>query len=237
MQIGTSSISNHVANPGDTNQLKQTDTSSFSDALRDAQKTQPAEAIPETRAKHPVSMDTNHGKISLDIGDYLTAPPQPGPVDLKSIPLLLPTEHNINTLSKHSEEAFRAFLSENGIPTPPSSIKFDAEGKLVLPADYPFADELSRALDENPGVEKALQTSAALASHYADIMEGAAFRDEMATARNAADQERIVQKYSHLFDDNRPGVQIVLSFLNDGSLLVGEKGGDSIAQTRPSQNR
>jgi len=54
-------------------------------------------------------------------------------------------------------------------------------------------------------------------------MEGQPFRDEMSTARNQADRSRIAEKYSYLFDDNRPDKQITLTFLEDGSMLLGEK--------------
>lgn len=54
-------------------------------------------------------------------------------------------------------------------------------------------------------------------------MEAQPFRDEMSTARSQADRDRIVEKYSYLFDDNRAGKQIILTFLADGSMLLGEK--------------
>jgi hypothetical protein len=168
-------------------------------------------------------MDTNQGDQTIHLEDYLTPKPVSGSVNLMDIPLLLPTAHNIDTLSKFSEEQFKGLLKQYNIPSPPETIEFDGEGKIVLPADYPYATELKQAFEDNPGVENALRTTAALASHYAGIMEGAAFRDEMSTARNQADQDRIVQKYSYLFDDNRPAAQIVLAFLEDGSMLVGEK--------------
>lgn len=170
------------------------------------------------------AMDTSQGHNKINLDEYLNPTPQAGPVDIRDIPLLLPSEHNINTLSKYSEAKFKDLLQQYDIPSPPETIEFDGEGKLKLPFDYPYSAELRSALEENPGVENALSTTAALASHYAGIMEGAAFRDEMSTARNQADQERIVQKYSYLFDDNRPQAQIVLAFLDDGSMLVGEKG-------------
>ena len=169
------------------------------------------------------AMDTNHGQNKINLDEYLTPKPHSGPVGLKDIPLLLPTAHNIDTLSKYSESKFKDLLQQYDIPSPPATIEFDGEGKLVMPADYPHAADLKQALEDNPGIENALRTTAALASHYAGIMEGQAFRDEMSTARNQADQDRIVQKYSYLFDDNRPQAQIVLAFLDDGSMLVGEK--------------
>lgn len=169
------------------------------------------------------SMDTNQGHSKINLDEYLTPKPHSGPLDLKDFPLLLPTAHNIDTLSKYSEAKFKDLLQQYNIPSPPATIEFDGEGKLVIPSDYPHAAELREALEDNPGTENALRTTAALASHYAGIMEGAAFRDEMSTARNQADQDRIVQKYSYLFDDNRPQAQIVLAFLDDGSMLVGDK--------------
>jgi len=229
MEIGHNSISNQYMPMGDASSSKQSNTASFSDAMHAAQNQMTVEAESNTKPTNSVLLDTNQGKIGLDIEEYLTPSPQAGPIDLMSVPLLLPTEHNINALSQYSENAFRDLLSQYNIPSPPANIEFDAEGKLILPAEYPHAAELRQALNENPGVEKALSTLSALASHYAGIMEGAAFRDEMATARNRADEERIVQKYAYLFDDNRPGAQIVLSFLNDGSLLVGKKGGEALS--------
>jgi len=169
------------------------------------------------------AMDTNQGHNKINLGEYLTPKSQLDLIDLKDVPLLLPTAHNIDTLSKYSEAKFKDLLGQYNIPSPPDTIEFDGEGKLIMPSDYPHAAELRSALGDNPEIESALRTTAALASHYEGIMEGAAFRDEMSTARSQADQDRIVQKYSYLFNDNRPQAQIVLAFLEDGSMLVGEK--------------
>ena len=169
------------------------------------------------------SMDTNQGHQSMDLDEYFSPNTHSkAPINLLDLPLLLPTAHNVDTLSKYSEGKFKDLLSEYNIPSPPTSIEFDAEGKLVLPKDYPYASELKQAFDEHPEVEKALSTTAALASHYAGIMEGAGFRDEMSTARSQAEQDRSVQKYSYLFDDSRPATQIILAFAEDGSMLVGQ---------------
>jgi hypothetical protein len=195
---------------------------SFANVMATHQSTSVAEDT-DLNPSTAFAMDTNQGHQKVDLDDYLTPKQQSGLIDLKDIPLLLPTSHNIDALSKYSETKFKDLLQQYAIPSPPGSIAFDGEGKLVIPSDYPYSAELKRAFADKPGVENALRTTAALASHYSGIMEGAAFRDEMSTARNQADQDRIVQKYSYLFDDNRPASQIVLAFLEDGSMLVGEK--------------
>ena len=194
----------------------------FADLLAASQTSSALNSEP-SNSSTATAMDTNKGHIGIDLDSYLNPTPQSGHVNLMDVPLLLPTEHNVSTLSKYSEDKFRDLLAQYNIPEAPANIEFDGEGKLVLPADYPYRAELQQALADNPGVENALRTTAALASHYVGIMESAAFRDEMMTARNQADQDRIIQKYGYLFDDNRPGAQIVLSFLEDGSMLVGNK--------------
>ncbi|WP_448569055.1 hypothetical protein [Thalassotalea ganghwensis] len=168
-----------------------------------------------------VTMHTSKGNIELDLDDYLT--PTPGKKSLLDIPLLLPTEHNVNTLAKYTQHKVQSLLEQYGIPEYPATMEFDQEGRLVLPANYQHSAELKKALDENPLVLNALSTTAALASHYAGIMERQPFRDEMATARSNADRKRIVEKYSYLFDKNRPKKQVVLQFLDDGSMLIGQK--------------
>lgn len=168
------------------------------------------------------AMDTSKGKLELDLDQHLNAKPS-GKVSLDDIPLLLPTAHNVNALSQYSEAKFKDLLKQYNIPSPPSTIEFDAEGKMVLPEDYPHAAQLKQALAEKPDVETALRTTAAIASHYAGLMEGQPFQDEMSTARTQADRDRIVQKYSHLFDDNRQGPEVFLSFLEDGSMLLSGK--------------
>lgn len=223
MQINNATNSIYQLSANDSQYSQKTEQSTrFANAMATVTSQQTAD---ETSAKQGemFAMDTNQGHNKINLDEYLTPKPHSGTIDLKDIPLLLPTAHNIDALSKYSEAKFKDLLQQYNIPAPPATVEFDGEGKLLFPADYPHATELREALENNPGTENALRTTAALASHYAGIMEGQAFRDEMSTARSQADQDRIVQKYSYLFDDNRPQAQIVLAFLDDGRMLVGEK--------------
>ena len=214
----------------ETNQtgVKTAGSATFEDYMEAIQSTSAIkDSVVDTSTEFTFSMDTNKGSIEMDLDDYFgTKSPSNEPISLFELPpLLLPTAHNIDTLAKYSEEKFKDLIQEYNIPKPPATIEFDQEGQLVLPKDYPYSSQLKHAFNENPQVEKALSTTAALASHYAGIMEGQPFRDEISTARTQADRDRIVEKYSYLFDDNRPPIQIVLSFLDDGSMLIGGRGG------------
>lgn len=177
----------------------------------------------EKKTSTTYEMDVGKGRMEIDLDEYLQPKPLLEGQSLEDIPLLLPSEHNVNTLSRYSEQKFKALLAQYNIPEPPKTIEFDQEGKLVLPNDYPFAKELKQALKENPLVEDAMRTTAAVASHYAGIQEAMRFNEEMSTARNQADRDRIIAKHSHLFDDEPNGKNIILNFLDDGSLLLSEK--------------
>lgn len=188
--------------------------------------------IDEASNKATVAMDTNKGSLKLNLDDYFTRKPSSEtPVNLMDVPLLLPSAHNVDTLAKYSEQKIKDLMQQYDIPKPPATIEFDQQGQLVLPLDYAYTNQLKHAFNENPQVEEALRTTGALASHYAGIMEGQPFRDEMSTARTQADRDRIVEKYSYLFDDNRPPIHIVFSFLDDGSMLVGGRGGSANINT------
>lgn len=184
-------------------------------------------ATEDASVRLTISLDTNKGTKEINLDDYLTPKaPSKQAVGFHNLPpLLLPTQHNVDTLANYSEQKMRSLMQEYDIPVPPTTIEFDQEGGIVLPSDYQYASQLKQALNDNPVVSRAIRTTGAIASQYAGILEGQPFRDEMSTARTQADRDRIVDKYGYLFDDNRSPIRIVLSFLDDGSMLVGAKGG------------
>ncbi|MBB1441522.1 hypothetical protein H5202_23495, partial [Shewanella sp. SG41-4] len=205
-----------------TTEVQKSDSGkNFADLLYAHKKAEASRIPVNTTNDAAQKMDTNKGVQDINLDDYFSRKPIPDTLSIMDIPLLLPTQHNVDTLAKYSEKKFKELMDEYNIPAPPANIEFDSEGQLVLPADYPYADQLKQAFEEKPKVEDALRTTAAIASHYVGIMEGQAWRDEMSTARTQADAERITAKYSYLFDDNRPATKIVLSFTEDGNMLVG----------------
>jgi vancomycin resistance protein YoaR len=207
-----------------TREIQKSDSGKkFADLLHSHQKIETSRTTLNATNDSAQKFDTNKGVQDINLNDYFSSKPIPGTLSLMDMPLLLPTQHNIDTLSKYSEKQFKGLMEKYDIPAPPATIEFDSEGQLVLPDDYPYAIQLKQALKESPEVVKALQTTAALASHFAGIMEGQAWRDEMSTARTQADRDRIIEKHSYLFDDNRPAPRIVLAFTEDGDMLVGGK--------------
>lgn len=167
-----------------------------------------------------VLMDTNKGQQDIDLAGYFSSEQTHTGSSLHDVPLLLPTQHNVDTLAQYSEQAFKQLLEEYNIPSPPATVEFDAQGQLLLPSDYPYAGQLKQAFAEKPQVQEALRTTAALASHYAGLMEAMAYQTEMLAAKNKAEEARITDKYSYLFDDNRAKTQIVLSFSSAGDMLI-----------------
>jgi len=112
-------------------------------------------------------MDTNKGSREMNLDDYFAPKSFSNePVSLFDVPLLLPSAHNVDTLAKYSERKVKDLIQEYNIPKSPATIEFDQEGQLVLRQDYPYSAQLKHAFNENPQVEKALSTTAALASHY-----------------------------------------------------------------------
>lgn len=111
-------------------------------------------------------LDTNQGKKGINLDEYFNPTPRAGPVDISEVPLIFPTAENINALTKHAESKFKNLLYSYGIPEGPSEISFDREGKIQLPDDYAYKDELKQALEENPAMTRELSTIAALTSHY-----------------------------------------------------------------------
>ncbi|MBY4679025.1 hypothetical protein [Marinobacterium arenosum] len=164
-------------------------------------------------------MDTGAGEKYLDLGSFFASPGRQ--VDSLSLDgLLLPTENNVRALQEHISSVFPGFLAENGIPEAPDKITYDSSGNMVLPADYPYADKLKAALENDPALARELSTANALASHLAGIKATEPFQQEYAQAKSQAEIDAIIDKYSYLFGENRRYPDMALLFTNDGQLTI-----------------
>ena len=167
-----------------------------------------------------ISLDTNKGEVALDIDDYFSPKSKAGSLDLDKIPLLMPTAKNIEAISLHSSVKFKQMLADYDIPEAPEQITYDAEGKIQLPEDYPYGNELKQALEENPTLAQELQTVAALTSHYVALQKQLPFIDEMNNAESQEAANLIITKYSYLLNDNNTYPETALMFSEDGNMSI-----------------
>lgn len=169
------------------------------------------------------AFDTNHGTMTLDIDAYFTPPGTQG-ADLDALPLLMPSQKNIDALSGHVSASMGQFLAENGIPSPPASITYDNAGQIQLPAGYPYADAFKQALAEHPAMERELRTVAALSSSVVEMNKSLAFQETYTTASSLAEVAATVAKYRDLFSGNSHVDCIALNFTDKGVLDITHDG-------------
>ncbi len=175
-------------------------------------------------ASTTAAFDTSKGTRELDIDAYFSPPPANAQIDLDSVPLLLPSQKNIDALSSHISASLPGFLAENNIPSPPASITYDNAGKMQLPADYPYAAEFEQALKNDPALDRELRTVNALTSHLVEMKKSMPFHEAYAAAGSQAEIDAVIAKYSYLFSNNRQADAIALHFSKDGALSLTANG-------------
>ncbi len=170
-------------------------------------------------------MNTSKGYVELDLDEYFADDPKVADnVRLTDIPLLLPSADNIKALSEHATARFKQMMFDYNIPEAPEKITYDQAGKMQLPADYPYAEELKQALEENPGLARELSTVNALTSHFVEIQKRMPMMEELQNAGSQAEIDLILAKYSYLLQDNGNYSNIALTFSKDGSLGISADG-------------
>lgn len=165
--------------------------------------------------------DTSQGSQSLDIDAYFTPDPSR---PLLSIPLLAPTRNNIDALSRHVSAKMPDLLARYGIPQAPSSITYDAYGKMELPADYRYAEQFRTAMSENPVLARQLSTVNALSSQMTGMEKAMSFDQAYRAAKTPAEIEAVIARFRHLLNGNAPATSIALHFDSAGRLSVSADG-------------
>jgi len=178
----------------------------------------PEKATPSAIAE----MVTDKGNINIDLDSYFSnTPSTTGFLNINDLPpLLMPSEQNISALTEHVSERFKQLLEDYNIPLAPDKITFDNEGKMQIPIDYPYANELNEALEENTGIGRELRSLNAISSHAAAIQERMPFIKEMGEASSKVETDRIIAKYSHLLHDNHSYKSMALMFSDQGDVSV-----------------
>lgn len=198
-----------------TNGQHQADRTTISAAAHAAQ----GEENNVKSAHNSALLQTNLGEMMLDIETYFS-PRQSTEPTFQLPPLLLPSQQNVDSLSHHISMVFPDFLADHNIPNAPDKITYDTEGKMELPADYPYSQELKDALAESPSMARELSTLNALTSHVVEMKKSIPFQEEYAATSTKAQANAVIDKYSHLFWGNRSNDTIALTFSNDGLLTM-----------------
>ena len=194
-----------------------------SQAARGSRAAQPDAAATAGNAATAV-FETDQGSKNLNIDAYFSPATGTG-ASLSSLPpLLLPNQNNIDALARHISASFPQFLTQNHIPSAPSSITYDSNGQIQLPPDYAYAAQFKQALERNPALARELSTVHALASHLVEMRKAIPFQQEYAAAATQAEADAVVAKYSYLFSGNHHYDIIVLQFSARGSLSLTDDG-------------
>lgn len=197
------------------------DTASISDAARnrlaqeiELQGVKSASARPGNTAI--ANFDTDKGSVDLNLDDYFSASPQKPFAELP--PLLMPSQRNIDALSAHISDAFPKFLSDHGIPSAPASISYDSMGQAVFPADYPYTDQLKKALDETPSMARKLMTVTGMTDAKNALDEAVKFQREYTDAQTPNALGAVIAKYGSLLSGQASASSVSLLFSDDGRL-------------------
>jgi len=164
------------------------------------------------------TMDSFNGASGVDLDQYFADDPGYGDRNLADIPLLAPSADNIKAIMAHADARFKDMLEAYGVPSPPDRISYGDDGRMRLPDDYPHKEALTRALEENPGLARELQTANALTSHYVELQKRAPFHEDYAAAGSESEIDAILAKYADLLRDDGAYADIALTFSAEGRL-------------------
>lgn len=134
--------------------------------------------------------------------------------------LLLPNAENVAYLQNVANQTLTTLLQKYQIPQAPSSLRYDENGNLQLPSDYPYAATFRQALQENPKSEQLLNNLNGLASHYASLQKIAPLSDALAQARDENASRQVMARYGYLLDAKNHTVDITLEMGSDHKMRV-----------------
>ena len=180
-----------------------------------------------------VNMDTDKGEVALNLESYFS--PKALAANGELPPLILPSQRNIDALTQDINQKFPAFLSANGIPAAPASIQYDSYGQPQFPADYPYADQLKQALNDNPGIGRELSTVYSLGEFKNLLDDSQAFQQEYAAAGSQGELDKVIAKYSRLFSANPLPAKSILMVDADGHIRIAEAAGPSTSTAARSK--
>lgn len=106
---------------------------------------------------------------------------------------------NLQDLPLEAAQQFHQVKREYGIPVSPKELTFDGEGRLLLPASYPYAIQMEQALNESPELKKKIIEHGTQASSYAEVQAEVSFSeiDSDDAARARFEQMVMMSSFKH----------------------------------------
>lgn len=93
---------------------------------------------------------------------------------------------------------YRFPLAEHNIPFHQKALSLMMRGKLALPKNYKYKDDLITAGEAKPEVLNAVWATVDVTSQYLGLTKSQPFRDEMAMAKNELARKAIIESLSKL---------------------------------------
>lgn len=165
-----------------------------------------------------VSMDTNLGTHDIALDDYFTPQPQTGTVSLESCPLLLPTGDNIQAIQQYISGKIPTLLTSHGIPQAPESVRYGPDGQMILPDNYPYADEFKQAVNDDPALANAMKTVSVLTEVAAAAQKTEGFRQAYEAASSPEEIAAVLNRFSYLFSADHQNADVALTFNSAGEM-------------------
>jgi hypothetical protein len=190
------------------------DKTTISTAARELSAAQSTSSTPSGNDE-TAAFDTSEGSKNLNIDNYFSPPSGTDGKPFTFPPLLLPSQRNIDALSKHISTALPSILAQNNIPSPPASITYDESGKIQLPSNYLYASKFKQALADNPAIARELSAINAFSSLSASIQNNVPSQSDVGAAATPAAAKQGYQSSGHQ-QDFTP----VLNFSENGNLSI-----------------
>lgn len=140
-----------------------------------------ATAAQQAKPSYTVDISPAARALSAQAGSSTAVDPQPPSAQgasgdsLHRTTLKLPSMDRVEALNRHIDGQLPQFLAAHGIAYAPASIRYDEQGQMKLPDDYPYAGQFEDALKSDPDMDEDLRSMNSYLTTLADIARGTAF--------------------------------------------------------------
>lgn len=174
----------------------------------------PAAAYKNTAAAPAAAAASASTAVTLSAAGRLAAQVDPA-AEQPFGELLLPTRADAAKLAQQAGDMVSAKLAAAGIAAaPPFDLLIEDvnSAHVTVKGDRPDAKAIEKLLNDDQELQLAVHNAHALASHIPALEKAAAFAQEYAAAQSQAEIDRVLARYSALFDGAMPPAEVGLRF-------------------------